>query len=201
MPRRRTTHYGNIQTPEGRISFGELTIGNEKLAVSIRNNISGKATDHHYELVGEGKFAGSTRSRAPGSYQILCGREPVDGVSFVTYAENGDLLIGAPKGRIRIWAKDIDFIASGDSTSTGNISLNSTSNINLDSNQVNITGKSLVNVYSSKGISIQTAGNLKLVGAIKFLEPDDTTLVPPGNQTIRDTLEGIRKLIGDIAGG
>ena len=201
MPDRESPNWSRRATPDGELVFGDLTIGNEQHAVTLRNNKSGKAADHYITLVKEGKFAGSTRSRAPGSYQILCGREPVDGVSFVTYAENGDLLIGAPKGRIRIWAKDIDIVASGDSTSTGNINLNSTSNINLDSNQVNITGKSLVNVYSSKGISIQTTGNLKLVGAIKFLEPDDTTLIPPGNQTIRDTLEGIRKLIGDIAGG
>ena len=201
MPDRESPNWSRKATPDGELVFGDLTIGNEKLAVSIRNNLSGKATDHYYELVGEGKFAGSTRNRAPGSYQILCGKEPVDGVSFFTYAENGDLIIGAPKGRIRIFAKDIDLVASGDSTSTGNINLASTSNITLDSNQVNITGKSLVNVYSSKGISIQTPGNLKFTGAIKFLEPDDTTLIPPGNQTIRDTLEGLRKLIGDIAGG
>ena len=57
-----------------------------------------------------GNLDGSINVSAPSCYNVRCGEKPVDGVSAITYAENGDIILYAPRGRVRIMAKDIDLL-------------------------------------------------------------------------------------------
>ena len=78
-------------------------------------------------------------------------RKPVDGVAGVTYAENGDLILFAPRGRIRIMARDIDLIAEGNGWETGFVNIHS--NLMLDINtsfEVRITGGDMVGIESKE---------------------------------------------------
>lgn len=149
--------YGNLF---GLISFGGLNLaGNGGLKSSVITGVTLQAFDslHYCKLEDFGNRAGWTLNRCPGVYTVKCG-DNVDkndiGMFFRT--ENGDVVIQAPNGRIRLFAKDIDIRADGPDNTRGTI--------NLDSNQsVNIkTGT--FDAKAEHGIRIYTPASMKLVG-------------------------------------
>ena len=46
-------------------------------------------------------------------FSIECGDKPVDNVGFFVRTKKGDVVIGAPSGRVRIYGKTVDIVASG----------------------------------------------------------------------------------------
>ena len=83
-----------------------------------------------------GKLDGSINISAPACYNVRCGERPVNDVSAITYAENGDIILFAPRGRIRIVARDIDLIAEGNGDDTGFVNIQSNSVIDIENGEV-----------------------------------------------------------------
>lgn len=194
--------YSRIANGQGEIRFGDVLIDGTKLAALIRNVNANKASDHFMGFGSSGKFNGSTWNVCPGAYQIICGTTPVDGVSFVTYAKNGDMIIGAPNGRIRIFAKDIELIATGTSNTTGFIQLAANGGIDIESKtNVNLQASSNINVSAEKQIQIASPGNIKIRGDGDWLEEVDFCFGPiTGIVTPSKFVDGLRKLIGSLGG-
>ena len=82
-----------------------------------------------------GALDGAIICSAPSLFTVLCGEKPIkvdSGVGFglntadkseavAAYirAENGDIILSAPNGRVRMQARDIDIISSGNGDTTG----------------------------------------------------------------------------------
>lgn len=194
--------FGRIGTTQGELKFGDVTKNNTKFSASLRSSVPGQASDHYIGLAGYGKFAGSTFERSPSMHSIYCGTTPVDGQAFLLYAENGDVMIGAPQGRVRIWAKDIDLIASGGSNDRGFVNIQGSSKVEVFAGkEVNLTAQTQIGMTAPRQIALNTSGLIKLAGAVKFLTPASLSIPPPGTNTIKDTIEGYKKLINSLFGG
>lgn len=194
--------YSRIGTTQGELRFGDVHLDGTKLAALIRNTNPSKATDHFMGFGASGKFNGSTWNQCPGAYQIICGKTPVDGVSFVTYAENGDIIIGAPAGRIRIFAKDIELISTGDSNTTGFIQLAANGGIEVNSRtNVNIQASSNINIAAEKQVQVTSPGEIKIRGEWSINESTDFVFGPIlGGMTPLKFVDGLKKLIGSLGG-
>ena len=155
-------------TKDGQIEFGHLHLAGEGgLSSDVTAGVYLQAYDsrHYMSMDIDGPRAGWTLNRCPGPFQILCatdnagivnpGPEAWPGAGFFLLAEQGDIIIRAPKGRIRLSAMDIDIRADGPDNTRGSI--------NIDSNQsVNIkTG--IFDVIANTGARIFTPNSINLV--------------------------------------
>jgi hypothetical protein len=148
--------YGN---KDGQIEFGHLHLASPNGTNSdVTSAVMLQAFDsrHYMTMDKDGKRKGWTLNRCPGVYEIKCGTDvPQNEVGFFLLADSGDIVIRAPKGRIRMSALDIDIRADGPNNKRGTI--------NIDSNQsVNIkTGT--FDTYASVGIRIFTPKSMNLI--------------------------------------
>ena len=109
----------------GHIKFGHINPNSTYAGVLIRNGHPGQASEHYTMLMSSGKMKGGTINRCPGVYQVHCGEVPVNDVSYMLNAATGDIVLRAPKGRVRIEARNIDLKATGPNNKSGHINIES----------------------------------------------------------------------------
>ncbi len=165
---KKNPEYVKYGTKDGQIEFGHLHPANQDLTasnVTAGIHLQGYNSLHYMSFDIDGKREGWTLNRSPGPYQIIsasknagivnAGKESWPGVGYFLLAENGDIVIRAPKGRIRMSALDIDIRADGQNNTRGTI--------NLDSNQsVNIKTGSFT-AEASLGVVITTPRSMNLI--------------------------------------
>ena len=190
-------------------TFGEVTLENvdsqnNKSAVMIRRIFPnpGFRRSQYIGLQCSGTLNGSINVSAPACYNVRCGEKPVDGVAGVTYAENGDLILFAPRGRIRIVAQDIDLIAEGNGDTTGFINIHSNAAIDMDTAEMSMQADDSVGIAAERSVNINCMQKVKVSAAnFKVVEAGDgTTLFGSGSNTIFQTIEGVKKLIESLVG-
>ena len=168
-------HPYRLGNEHGEIKFGHI-IKEKQFGYYVRTGDDGGR--HYIRMRSNGDVSkglkGSTDIHAPGSVNINCGQDirgtkSKDGgdlavpKAFIVKAENGDIIISAPHGSIKLSAKNIDLIATDPDSRNGNIKLDASKlvsveapDINIDStvstklastNQVNLVGKAAMNVY------------------------------------------------------
>ena len=190
-------------------TFGEVTLENvdsqnNKSAVMIRRIFPnpGFRRSQYIGLQCSGTLNGSINVSAPACYNVRCGERPVDGVAGVTYAENGDLILFAPRGRIRIVAKDIDLIAEGNGDTTGFVNIHSTAVIDMKTNELRAQTSDAISMAAERKIDINCMQKIGLNAAnVKVVESADVSvLLGTGSNTVIQTFEGIQKLIKSLVG-
>lgn len=142
-----TTQQGN---GDGDISFGNISFDGTCTA-----DICLRASDgHHFiEMAKDGPRKGWTTQCAPGAFQIECAEllsKP--DIGFSINAKNGDIVIKANNGKIRLEANDIELSAKGPNSKEANIVLDADGGgIKLKSNNITFdataTLKLISNVY------------------------------------------------------
>lgn len=140
-----------IGTNAGQLSFSDLAKDGSIAGAMLRNGHPFSAADHYMRLITTGKFAGGTTNRCPGTYQIICGKTPTTDVGFIVISEDGDLILSAPSGRVRIMGEDVDILATGGGTKKGNINITA-------NNNVNTSGKTVETIASS-ALKLSSSGN------------------------------------------
>jgi hypothetical protein len=196
--------FNHFSTTEGELRLGDVMKNNTKMAVMIRRIFPSSFKRSQYiGMPMTGKMDGAIINSAPSTYQILCGEKPVDGVAFVAYAENGDMILGAPQGRIRIFAQDIDLIASGNGTNTGWINMQSNATIQTNAPNINLEAADALGFACERDLNLNVPGRFKVsCGSMKVVEgPDVSPVTSPfgnGANTILQQLEGLKKLIESI---
>ena len=118
-------------------------------------------TTHFMSLEKRGPREGWTIFSTPGRHEIVSnfgGGSGKIGGSWI--AENGDLILKAPSGKVRVIGQDVEIIATGGGDtaieSTGNIILDAKERIHVES--VQFTGE------LSSLIQLNTEGTCKLIG-------------------------------------
>jgi hypothetical protein len=154
--------YGNRH---GDIKFGHLHRAKGSSPTSnVTSGVMLQAHDsmHFMTMDNTGHRAGWTIQSTPGSHNITCGQKipegtnPTDFCSFFCVAENGDIVLSAPNGKIRLNAQDIILFAEGPGAEgKGNIHLNSSKAIYAD------TG--IFDVKASQGAKIFSPRNMEIV--------------------------------------
>lgn len=193
-------------TTEGEVAFGDVMKNDTKMAVLISRIFPGKHKSAQYiGLVQNGKLDGSILNVAPSTYQVFCGENPVDNVAGYFYAENGDLILHAPSGRIRLIAKDIDIESTGNGTDTGWVNIRSNAAIDINSPRVQMEAHDSLAFGAERDVSINIPGEYKITcGNFKVVEtPDVSVITSPlgsGSNTVKQSLEGFVKLIKSFSG-
>jgi hypothetical protein len=147
---------------------GACSFGSVHLRGDVTSDIMLQASDgeHFFSMDKDGTRNGWTTFMGPGNFQVECGsNKEKDSDTCMINAKNGNINIVAKNGKIRLQADSIELVAIGDN-SEGNIKLEATETISLDSTKIIANSKVLTRIASS-GIT-ETVGNscLKLYGSI-----------------------------------
>ena len=129
--------------------------GDVTSAVVLRNE---QDRTHQLCLDIDGERPGSTTSTSPGKLQMTCGdnmKEAED--SCLIEARNGNIIIKASNGKIRMEATDIEMVTTGEGETKGNVKITSSENIILNCKKLQ-TNSSVYTKLCSAG-DFETAAN------------------------------------------
>ena len=195
----KTYKKNQFNTTEGGSFYGHTNENNAKMAVMLRRIFPSPFKRAQYlGLQQGGELDGSILCSAPSTFQIRCGEVPVNNeVAGVWYAENGDIVIGAPKGRIRIFAQSIDLISTGDGKETGWVNILANTEFNASAGEIKMEAGGAFSVESDT-MDVNTSGkNEYNVGSFKVNEGGDFLTEPgTGNITIEQHITSLQKLVG-----
>ena len=143
--------------------FGALTLGTLNLAgqggleSDVLSGIGLQAANslHYMQMENNGPRKGWTVNRTPGVWELKCADSVKEGeIGAYMHVENGDLVLKAPNGRIRLQAVDIDLRADGFNEKTGNINIESNNTVKIRTGQFKVTSENGVSLFSPQAINI-----------------------------------------------
>ena len=191
-----------FNTTEGGTYYGHSMENNAKMACAIRRIFPSPFKRAQYiGLQQGGALDGGILCSVPSTFQINCGEAPVNDVAGVWYAENGDIVFGAPKGRIRIFAQSIDLISTGDGDGTGYVNVFANADFKTQSRNIDMTADSKISISADSDININTPGKTQVdTGSWKVIEGGDFFQLPgTGNITVEQHINAFAKLIGSLS--
>ena len=204
MAASKAVDFKRIGNTTGEILFEQVDRQNNKQAVMIRRIFPnpGFRRGQYIALQMSGELNGSVNISAPACYNVRCGEKPVNGFAGVTYAENGDLILFAPRGRIRLVARDVDLIAAGNGDTTGFVNIHSTAVIDMKTNEVRCVASDQIGMSAERNVNINCMQKIGLNAAnIKGVESADVGIaLGTGSNTVFQTIEGVKKLIKSLLG-
>ncbi len=160
-----TIRYGN---KDGELKFGHVHSDQQMSSFLIRSGHD----DRHLMTMDctgskpEGRKGGTLNS-CPGSFQIKCGDDVDDNIpALFIEAVNGDIVLKASRGRIRMEAENIDMIASGSGGGIGNIHMTANENVDIKCKNFDFTARSLGKVISNGALKITGDTVLNIYGSI-----------------------------------
>ena len=153
--------YGN---EKGSISFGHI---HKDAAVTSGVMLQTPDAEHSITLDVDGEREGWTSVVQPGNFQVECGsanEEAED--SLILNAKNGNIMITATNGKIRLQGTDIELIAIGDKGDRGNIKIDATENVLVECNKYLLNAKAMYRMCSPQRGEIISNGVMKMYGSI-----------------------------------
>ena len=178
MAKKESFHPYFVGTEHGRLSFGTIRKNNEISACMLQ---SGPDGGRHYITMEETGSAeegtkGSTKSICPGTFTVKSGKDIVnypDGkdeprnIPAIWYeAENGDIIIKAPRGRIKLEAESIELTAKGFDGRTGNILLDADDKIALNAQIVDVKSRVSTKIFSESTVDMIGKGIMNVYGGL-----------------------------------
>ena len=158
-----TIGYGN---KDGELKFGHI---HEDGVISSTILRSGSEPLHYITLDSTGSVTRKhgTIARSMGSFQIISGDNVPDEVPAVYIdAVNGDLVLNAKNGRIRLLAENIDLIANGPDGKNGVITIDSNEKIIIKSPTIDVRSKVSTKIFSEKTVECIGKGILNIYGGL-----------------------------------
>ena len=147
---------------------GSITFGHIHKEADVISDVMLRGSDgeHFFSMDKDGERNGWTTSMSPGNFQVECGsnRKKDDDTCMIN-AKNGNIDIIATNGKIRMQANSIELVAVGDN-SEGNIVLEATETISLDSSKIIMNSKVKTKMVSSGVTEICSNSCLKLYSSI-----------------------------------
>ena len=197
----KTYRKNQFNTSEGGTYYGHSNANNAKMAVMLRRIFPSPFKRAQYiGLQQGGELDGSIICSAPKTFQIACGESPAQDVAGVWYAENGDINIHAPRGRVRISAMSVDIIATGvdeGDQGTGYVSVNANTEFNVEAGNVEFKSDNNFEIETEK-MQVSDPGLCEFhVGSYKLVEGGDFFTTAGRGNIPKDKFVGIlKKLVG-----
>ena len=176
--RLRKDNPGDNPTDQAQQNYTEIGLGNDKGSVKMGHvHKQGDVTagvglytpdaEHQISLDIDGERKGWTIATGPGAFQIECGSKMEEAENSVLItAVNGDVSIVATNGKIRLQGTDIELTAVGEGQTKGNIKLEATENVLIESKKVVVTAKTLYKLCTAGDAEIVANGVLEIYGSI-----------------------------------
>lgn len=202
--------FQELSTDEGQVTLGEVTRNNVKMAVMIRRIFPHAqfTTSQYIALQMSGKLDGAIIASAPSCFTVLCGEKPLrvddnNAVGAYIRAENGDIILSAPNGRVTIMARDIDLISRGNGTDTGFINQVANSKITQSAPTIQVEAQDAFSASSERDMNFNAPGELEIsAGDVHMTEgPDVSPVTSPlgsGTNDILRQAKGVLKLIESL---
>mgnify|MGYP003301255870 CR=1 FL=1 len=178
MAKKENFHPYSTGTEHGRLSFGKIRRNNEISACMLE---SGPDGGRHYITMDstgnkEEGMKGSTKSFCPGTLTVKSGKDivnfnkgsnkPNNIPAILCEAENGDIILSAPHGKIKLQADAIELIADGSDNRKGVISLTSDEKVIIDSQIVDIQSKVSTKIFSENTVHLIGKSLLNIYGGL-----------------------------------
>ena len=184
----------NKTSDGGEIKFGHLTPDNEISAVMIRDGHEPHG-EHYITLdrTGAPHRKYGTICRSTGAFQVKSGdNSNSDEPGVYIHAVNGDIIIKAPSGKIRMEAeKGIELIATGYDSKTGSIILDANEKIILEGQGVTIKANNAVTIVSDKTIDAIARTNYNIYASmIDIVDSVQTSVMQDPGAAITSFLGG-----------
>ena len=153
--------YGN---DHGSISFGHIhKPGDVTAGVKLQTSDG----EHTFFMDKDGQRKGWTTSLSPGNFQVQCGERKEEAEdSMILNAINGNIIICATNGKIRLQATDIELIAVGEGGAKGNIRLDATENIGFNSKSFKVNAANSFKIVTPQLGEITANGLLKIYSSV-----------------------------------
>ncbi len=169
---------GDNPTDTSKQNYTELGWGNEKGTIRLGHvHKQGDVTagvilqtpdaEHQLSLDIDGPRKGWTTSSGPGNFSVECGSandEAQD--SLILNAKNGNIMITATNGKIRLQGTDIELIACGTGDSKGNIRMNATESIETNSKKLLMSAKAYYRIATPGIGEVVANAVLQMYGSI-----------------------------------
>ena len=81
-------------------------------------------------------------------------------------AKNGNIVIKAENGKIRLHGTDIEMVALGEGGSKGNITMNASENIKMDGKKVLVNAKTFLKLASPGNVEMAANSGMKIYASI-----------------------------------
>jgi len=178
MAKKESFHPYFVGTEHGRLSFGTIRKNNEISACMLQ---SGPDGGRHYITMDstgnkEEGVRGSTKLFSPGTLTVKTGKDiqnytppslkPNNIPAIWCEAENGDIIIKAAHGKIRLEAEDVIINANGFDGKSGTVTIDSNDKINLKSQTIDINASVSTKVFSEKTVEVIGKGLLNIYGGL-----------------------------------
>ncbi len=207
-----TWNHLQFNNTEGGLFCSYANKNGAKVAVALRRIFPSQGIKYcqSIELIEAGPLEGSIVCQTPSVFSINCGELPSgrtadqDGIAGIWYAQNGDIVLDAPSGTIRLIAENIELITDGNpDNGKGNISLTASGAFRSDSDRVKISAGDVCSLNGDNELSISSTNKITETGEVHADEGHDlaTQLASfgSGSKTPTEWLEAIRKLKDSIA--
>ena len=184
MAQKENKHPYVAGTEHGTISFGQVnTFSNEIDACKLSNGPD--AGRHYIRLQETGSkedgSKGSTNIVCPGTLTALTGKDivnypegsdtPRDLPAIYYEAENGDIILTAPRGKIKIAAEAIEIIATGSDGKTGVVDISADDKINLKAQIIDVNSTVSTKIFSEKTVDMIGKGIMNVYdGLVDFAD-------------------------------
>ena len=199
MAQKENKHPYQAGTEHGYISFGEVnTYSNEIDACKLQNGPDGGRHYIRMQETGskEDGSKGSTHVVCPGALTALVGKDivnyppgsdtPRDLPAIYYEAENGDIILTAPRGKIKIAAEAIEIIAKGSDGRTGVVNINADDKILLDAQTIDLQSKVSTKIFSEKTVEVIGKGILNVYAGLADFADRSTKGKPSKFPSIND---------------
>lgn len=169
MGRRTNYHFNRLGNDHGEIRFGHIHQDNNISGVMLRTGEDGGR--HYITMDSSGSVEqgrkGSTINVCPGSFAVKAGKDVAkETPAIYQLAENGDIIIGAPNGRIKIYAQNIELIAQGSDGQNGVIQLDGNEKVIIKAPQIDVNSKVSTKIFSEKTVDVIGKAILNIYGGL-----------------------------------
>ena len=213
MAKFNTFNHLEFNNTEGGLFCTYTNKNGAKVAAGLRRIFPsyGTETAQSIELIEAGPLEGSIIAQTPKSFVISCGEIPPgttvnqNGVAGIWHAANGDLILSAPNGSVRIISNDIQLIAHGDpseESDRGHVSMHATGDIRTSSDNIKMKANTDVAVSAESNLLLVSTNQMTLVGEVKVDEGSDPasllSSLGTGSKTPFQWVEMIEKFVNGL---
>ena len=167
---------------------GSLNCGHVHKPGDVTAGILLQAKDgrHTFFMDNDGQRKGWTSAVAPGNYQVTCGEDNEEAQdSMFLHASNGNIVVLATNGKLRLQASDIELVAIGEGGSKGNIKMTATENVSIDCKKFQFNAKNYYKLCTSGKADVIANGVLNMYGSIVKAVSDGCSLKDSKNNLQR----------------